>query len=519
MKKITSVFLCLIIIAGMAINAFAAVNLDDTAKYLINTVDSPNVASVGGEWTIIGLCASGLEIDSSYYDKYYANLLGYVKAKDGVLHSRKYTEYSRVVLALTAMGRDPRNVGGYNLLAPLYDYDKVIWQGINGPIWALIALDSGNYEAREIRDKYIARILESEKQNGGWALSESEESADADVTAMALIALSKYQSRPEVNPAIERAIKVLSLMQNENGGYSSYNTEASESTAQVLTALAALKISCDDPRFVKNGKTLIENICSFKKEDGSFSHSEKADLMATEQCFYALVAAKRLQENKPSLFDMENVKKSADLQIGLAGKNGDVNASEIKFENRTFFDIYGHKNQKAIEELAKRGIINGMSEDVFAPDNTMTRAEFAAIIVRALGLPKKSGTYFKDINSSDWHFDYINTAYGYGIVNGVSETDFNPNAAITKQEAMVMICRAAKLCGMENNFGDVAVRNILAEFTDYMTVSSWAKPSVAFCFERGISDRSEVEIKPFEAVKRCEIADMIYNLLRGAILI
>ena len=160
-----------------------------------------------------------------------------------------------------------------------------------------------------------------------------------------------------------------------------------------------------------------------------------------------------------------------------------------------------------------------MSEDVFAPDNTMTRAEFATITVRALGLPQKSVSVFNDIKPTDWYYEYINTAYSYGIVNGVTETEFNPNGTITTEQACTMVCRAAKLCGIENKLDDIASRNILAEFTDYITVSEWAKSSVAFCYEYGISDRSEMEISPSEAVKRCRIADMLYNLLKGAMLI
>jgi len=61
------------------------------------------------------------------------------------LHERRYTDYSRVILGLTAAGYDPRAFAGYDLTLPLADFDKTIWQGINGPVFALIALDSGNY--------------------------------------------------------------------------------------------------------------------------------------------------------------------------------------------------------------------------------------------------------------------------------------------------------------------------------------------------------------------------------------
>jgi len=502
----------------LAVNAAADTYITDTAEYLINTVKNPTVSSVGGEWTVTGLARSGFDIDSKYFEEYYHNVLNYVKSKDGVLHSRKNTEYSRVVIALTAIGKNPEDVAGYNLVKPLLDYEKTMWQGINGSVWAMIALDSGNYGTTEIRDKYIAKILECEKQGGGWSLSENEQNADADITAMALIALSGYRRRNDVKSAIERAIVVLSELQNENGGYSAYDTEASESAAQVLTAISTLGISHRDERFVKNEKSLIDNIFSFKHKDGSFSHTDESDIMATEQCFYALVAAARTDENKNSLFDMSDVEKK-EYYSGLYGKHDDVVALKIKNPEKTFEDIIMHKNQSAIEELAQREIIAGMSDSVFCPDNTMTRSEFATIIVRALGLPLKEIPVFSDVSAEEWYAKYINTAYSYGIVNGISESEFCPENTITLEQASVMIGRAAALCGMRREFDEDEVRNILSGFSDYTTVSDWAGESIAFCFENNILDSSVMEIKPFEYVTRSSIAQMVYNMLKGAMLI
>ena len=119
--------------------------IKDTAKYMYKVVDNPQVGSIGGEWAVLGLARSGYEIPEEYYQKYYSTVESYVKTLDGKLHNKKYTEYSRVIVALTSIGKDPSNVAGYNLLTALGDYDRTIFQGLNGPIWALIALDSGNY--------------------------------------------------------------------------------------------------------------------------------------------------------------------------------------------------------------------------------------------------------------------------------------------------------------------------------------------------------------------------------------
>ena len=149
-KRISAWILTLAILLTLTVPALAASSVQNevqgSAAYMVSAVKAPEVGSIGGEWAVIGLARSGYSVPADYYDEYYTRVEKYVKNCSGVLHERKYTEYSRVVLALTAIGRDPSNVAGYNLLMPLGDFEKTIWQGLNGPIWALIALDSGNYE-------------------------------------------------------------------------------------------------------------------------------------------------------------------------------------------------------------------------------------------------------------------------------------------------------------------------------------------------------------------------------------
>ena len=280
--------------------------VSDIAEYITKTVSDPVPGSVGGEWAVLGLAQSDADVPAEYFEKYYSHLCSYVSGCGGVLHDRKYTEYSRTVLALTAIGKNPADVAGYDLIAPLTDYDKVIIQGINGPVWALIALDCGDYlPESDVRSRYIDYILSKEKQSGGWSLSSSSAEADVDVTSMVLTALSNYRDNEKVADAVERGLDFLSEMQNNNGGYINYNTENSESSAQVLTAISSLGISYNDERFVKNGNTLVDSILSFYNAENGFSHTTSPNLMATEQCFYSLVAANRLATGAPSLFDMK----------------------------------------------------------------------------------------------------------------------------------------------------------------------------------------------------------------------
>ena len=133
--------------------------------------------------------------------------------------------------------------------------------------------------------------------------------AEADITAMVLQALAKYQDREDVAEATERALEVLSEQQNEEGGYTAYDVESSETISQVIVALTELGISIDDERFVKNGRTLEDRLLDFRAEDGGFKHvlDGESDMIATEQAFYALVALDRAEQGMPSLYRLRPV--------------------------------------------------------------------------------------------------------------------------------------------------------------------------------------------------------------------
>ena len=489
----------------------------DTANYIYESVPNPQVGSIGGEWAVMGLARSGADIPNEYFEKYYQTAEKHIKDCGGVLHDKKYTEYSRVILALTAIGKNPKDVAGYNLLMPLEDYEKTIWQGVNGAIFALIALDSGSYISQSIvREKYVNYILDNQNTDGGWSLS--GDVSDTDVTAMSLQALSKYQDNEEVKAATEKALSLMSKIQDENGGFSSEGIQNSESCAQMIVALCELGISLDDPRFVKNSNTILDGMLTYYEKGKGFKHTldSTSNQMATEQCFYALVALKRFNEGKNSLYSMSDailIPETENKNEGLFDKNPDVKKIDIVSHDKTFYDIKGHENQTAIEGLAKRNIINGKTDNSFEPNSTMTRAEFATITVRALGLPLKVNYTFTDVTENDWFYSYVNTAYSYGIVNGVSDAEFDPSGTITREEAAVMVARAAKLCGMNTDIEALEARDILAGFLDYVKASDWAVDSLAFCYDNVILPNDVMEIKPKETVTRAEIAQMLYNML------
>ena len=492
--------------------------LKASVDYMLNAVPDPEVGSIGGEWAVIGLARSGCEVPKTYWDSYHQQVEKKVKDCGGVLHERKYTEYSRLVLALTSIGADPANVAGYNLLTPLGDFNKVAWQGVNGPIYALLALDCGGYEiptnpaaaVQATRQMYVDEILSRQLPDGGWGLSDR---SDADLTGMALQALANYQQKPEVGCAIQGALTYLSKEQNGNGSF-----DTLESTAQVLTALCELGIGVEYVPLTKNGNTLLEGLLSFRKSDGSFVHAYDQrgnDQMSSEQGLYALAAAVRALEGRASLYDMEDVSiQTPDSAFGgLPGKHPDVCRPAMTAPGKTFSDVLGHRNQAAIEALAERGITAGRGNGLFAPDDTLTRAEFTTFIVRTLGLVPEAGHVFHDVGADAWYAGFVGTANRYGIVSGVGGQRFLPDGTITRQQAAVMVRKAAELCGMETQLTEKKGLDVLSLFGDYPAVESWARASVAFCCDSGIWDDSEWDIQPNRFVTRAEMAQMLHVLL------
>lgn len=291
--------------------------IGDVSQYLYEAVPSPQVAAVGGEWTVIGLARSGCEVGEDYFSGYRNRLENTLTQQGGVLHQRKYTEYARTVLALSALGQDARDVAGWDLTLPLADYDKVLRQGLNGAVWALIALDSASYPmpqnpqaaTQATRQMYVDEILTRQLANGGWSLGGAE-NPQSDLTAMVLQALAPYRDQDAVAQAIEKALTCLSVLQDEKGGYCDQGTINAESCAQMVVALAALGLEQEDPRFVKNGNSALDALMSCYIPGQGFSHtpgSSEPSLMASEQGLYALVAVSRFEEGRAGLYDMTDV--------------------------------------------------------------------------------------------------------------------------------------------------------------------------------------------------------------------
>jgi len=223
---------------------------------------------------------------------------------------RLVTDYARVALAVSAYGWDARKVGPsrVDLLGKIAGFADLTKQGPNGPAYALMALDAGDYagsaDDRWTRDSLIAWLLDHRGEGGGWSLAAGK--SEVDLTGIVLTALAPYKDRADVKAAVDGALNWLSGAQNEQGGFGSVGAkESSESSAQVVIALTALDIDpARDARFIKNGKSVLARLMEYRLADGSFAHlpGGKSDGLASMFALLGLTAADRWQDGLPGLY-------------------------------------------------------------------------------------------------------------------------------------------------------------------------------------------------------------------------
>ncbi len=297
--------------------------LNATMAKLADTVKAPAFGTSAGEWTVFGLARGEYyNKDNAYFTDYYNRLVETVNQTaasvnmNGALHKNKSTENSRLIVALSAIGKDATAVGDWNLVEA-YSANGFNWvkkQGLNGVMWALIALDSNNYEISDttLRQQCVDEILARQHDDGGWALSANlTYASDPDMTGMALQALYPYRNQEAVATACAEAFECLSEMQHDNGTFASGGSECSESCAWVIVACTTWGINPDtDTRFIKNGKSVVDGLLShYLQDEAQFQHivGAGANGMATDQSTYALVAYNRFVNNKTALFDYSDV--------------------------------------------------------------------------------------------------------------------------------------------------------------------------------------------------------------------
>lgn len=186
-----------------------------------------------------------------------------------------------------------------------------------------------------------------------------------------------------------------------------------------------------------------------------------------------------------------------------------------------FKDVDKHWAKDAVNEMGSRMVVGGVGNDIYAPDRDITRAEFAAIMVKALGLKPGTGNNpFSDVKEGVWYVQYIETAYQYGIISGYGNGKFGPQDTISREQAMTMIAKAMNITGLKVDVGSAELEDLLQGFVDSDKAVNWAKESITKCIKSGIvSGRSGNTIAPKANITRAEVAVIVKKLLQKSKLI
>ena len=455
-RKATIFAIVFALIFNIAAAAFAQTDerdqiLSTVTQGLYAANSDPTVAAIGGDWTVTALSRSNAKTDESYYERYSQAVSAYLSTAN----TRRYTDYARILIALKSAGLPTRGIEEF-----LCDYAAVTAQGINGAIFALIALDGIDAKAAD-REYYLKYLLKAQHTDGGYGLSED---SDADLTAMALQALAPYRDRAEVTAAVDAAVEYLTASE----------IKSSETASQIIIAMTALGASAD---------AYVDILMGYY-EDGGFAHlmGGGKNLMATEQAACALTADYRYRHGLSALY-----------QIGKADGFRDVEAADMPY----------------LSLLCDKGVIKGRTPSVFAPDELITRAEFAAVIIRAMETQIQDQNAeinpFKDVAADAWYRDYCVKANASTLMQGVAADEFAPDLNITREMAMTVLTRLCLNLGLETK---TCPESAIADYAD---ISSWALIGVMNAYANGYF--TESPCKPKQDITRIEVVRMLGKLL------
>jgi len=283
---------------------------------------SSDVLTPVADWAAFCAALSGEAESREVYLNALSDKISELYKTDSLLDRNRATEWHRTIFAITALGGDPysfssnKNGKPINLIADgIYNRGKIASLGKQGLIgWIYGLLTAASLDVDFPEDAYynysdlVNEITSKQLADGGFKMSGN--SADADVTAMAVQALALYDNRQgekTLTQNIKNAINCLSDLQNDDGSFSSLGEPTAESTAQVIIALCISEINPSvDERFIKNGNSAIDALLSFRQDDGGFSHIQtgNSDGLATVQSMLALLSCQKFIEKKATIFDL-----------------------------------------------------------------------------------------------------------------------------------------------------------------------------------------------------------------------
>lgn len=288
----------------MDMDALVQKGLEGAEQHFKKQYPTQEYSYNNNDWLVYGLLRAGKSIPEEKLNAYYDSVEEKVKTWSV---GQKPTDIERIVLTLSAMGKDITNVGGKNLAEMIYNH-KNLADGSNELAWALLALDAKKTEipedAKWSRDRMISALLTFQNaESGGFGLTDST-GTGIDITAMALQALAPYRVvKPEVGAAVEKGLSY--LKQNLPADW---NYGTSEAVSQVILTLTTLQIDPANSEFGTAGQNLIRALMDHYYTENGFLHTENGQtpksLMPSVQADQALTSYVLFKNGAKSYWDL-----------------------------------------------------------------------------------------------------------------------------------------------------------------------------------------------------------------------
>lgn len=401
--------------------ATAFPDLSATARYVRRTAGEPGF-SERLDWPILALAGAGESAESL------------IRTREGqvrqgqLFDQQRSTDFHRTIIGAVAAGKDPRNFGGYNLIAKVKEsqlqngkFGDTISGGerlVNAHIWGILSLYAAG-EPIPNRSKALSWLINKQNADGGFSVDIVINNSDVDMTGMALMAFAALGCDSGY-PAVKKALGYLQSQQQENGDFSAWNSNGPESIAQVIHGLVMLGIDPAGPGWTRKEGSPLSALLRYRRADGSFGRRPdgEADFISTYQALAAL----------------------GDLE------RGESIYTVLHRKNAGFTDLLpGDKAFEDVKELVSREVLSGYPDGTFRPNNPVRRDEFAKMITTAMGKEPRSyltSSGFDDVSPSHWACPYIRLAVESGLITGKAPRTFAPGDNISGAEGMTILIRA-----------------------------------------------------------------------------
>jgi hypothetical protein len=400
----------------------AAQDLSSTARHVRQAVGASNF-SERLDWPILALVGAGEKVDSLI-------CIREQQVRRGQLFdARRSTDYHRTIVGAVAAGVNPQSFGGYNLVQKVKGSqresgkfgDLISGEGenlVNAHIWGILSL----YVAGEPipnRFRAFSWLVNNQKGDGGFSVEATMRSSDVDMTGMALMAFAAL-GRDADHPAVKKALDYLKSQQQDDGDFSPWISSGPESIAQVIHGLVMLGIDPAGREWTRSGGSLVSALLRYRRADGSFSRRPGGEMDFISTC-QALAA-------------LGDVNRGTSIYTLLHRKNAGF--ADLPPDHGAFADV---------SELVFRQVLAGYPDGTFRPENPVKRAEFAKMIVAALGMSPKTNLTtrrFADVPPSHWANPCIRVAVDHGLLAGKGGNLFAPDDNISGAEVMAILVRA-----------------------------------------------------------------------------